>query len=80
VDVGPGTLDGRLDGGQRLLSVDQHVEPVARAQRRVHLEPVAVRLEDVVPAELAQPPLVVSAQHVLQPVAETFVDLVHERP
>ena len=75
------------DRGQRLLAVDQHLDPVARAHPRVHVALVAVGLEHVAPAELAQSALVVGAQQVFEPSptrsstlstnARTFPPLIH---
>jgi hypothetical protein len=80
VDVRPGVPDGLLDGGQRLLAVDQHLNAVAVADRRAAAEEVlgAGRLEDLTPAQVSQSASVVSAQGVLEAVAKPLVHLVQE--
>jgi hypothetical protein len=80
VDVRPRVPDGLLDGGQRLLAVDQHVHAVAVADRRAAAEAVLGTggFQDLAPAQMSQPAFVVSAQGVLQAVAEPLVHLVQE--
>ena len=76
MDVRARALDRLGDGGQRALTVDQHVELVAGARRRIALDPerrAGRRLEHVRVPEAVEPSPVVLPDRLLETVAHGAV-------
>jgi hypothetical protein len=74
------TLDGRGHRRKRVFPVDQHLDAVAFADGTSRRKAaVPGRFQRVTPIKPAQASRVVSAQRILQPAPESFVEYAHDR-